>query len=68
MIWSLPLVAAAVTLASWFGVRSGAAPPIASVDTTMIAASFEAEIGDPRLRAMIGRFAETARAQNGTLP
>ena len=74
MIWSLPVVAAAVSLASWFAIRAVAAAPPAIADTaiadtpTTIAVSCDAEIGDPSLRAMIGRFAETARAQNGTLP
>jgi hypothetical protein len=60
MIWSIPVVALVSTLASWLAVRVVAAPQTST--STSIAAS-DAEIGDPSLRAMIGRFAESARAQ-----
>jgi hypothetical protein len=73
MIWSIPVVALASTLALFFGSRLAASglptppPAIATVilPATLAAASSGAEIGDPSLRALIGRFADSARAQNG---
>jgi hypothetical protein len=65
MIWSIPVVALASTLAGWLVVRAGdapAAPPLA-VTTSTVAAPSESEIGDPSLRAHIRRLAESARAQ-----
>jgi hypothetical protein len=68
VIWSIPVVALASTLALFFGSRLAASglptPPPAIVPATL-AASSGAEIGDPSLRALIGRFADSARAQNG---
>jgi len=68
MIWSIPVVALASTLALFFASRLAAsglpAPPTAIVPSTF-AASSGAEIGDPSLRALIGRFADSARAQTG---
>jgi hypothetical protein len=71
MIWSIPVVALASTLALFYASRLAArdlANPTfqfpASVRATL-AASSGAEIGDPSLRAMIGRFADSARAQSG---
>ena len=68
MIWSIPVVALASTLALFFGSRLAASglstPPPAIVPATL-AVSSGAEIGDPSLRALIGRFADSARAQNG---
>jgi hypothetical protein len=64
MIWSIPVVALASTLASWLAVRGLAVPPAAVVVPTF-AVSSGAEIGDPSLRALIGRFAASARAQSG---
>jgi hypothetical protein len=60
MIWSIPIVALASTLAGAVLVSrlGGRAPtPVGA------AAAADAEIGDPSLRAMIGRFAQSARAQ-----
>ena len=68
MIWSIPIVALASTLALFFASRLAASrlatPPPAIVPATL-AASSGAEIGDPSLRALIGRFADSARAGNG---
>jgi hypothetical protein len=68
MIWSIPVAALASTLALFFASRLAApdlaAPLSANVPATL-AASSGAEIGDPSLRAMIGRFANSARAQSG---
>jgi hypothetical protein len=69
MIWSIPVVALASTLALFFASRlatgdlAQANPAVAPSAT--IAASSGAEIGDPSLRALIGRFADSARAQSG---
>jgi len=72
MIWSIPIVALASTLALFFGSRLAASdlptPPPAIVSAILpatLAASSGAEIGDPSLRALIGRFADSARAHNG---
>jgi hypothetical protein len=75
MIWSIPVVALVSTLASWLAVRVVAAPQMESTSgaasssasalassSSSIAAA-DTEIGDPSLRAMIFRFAESARAQ-----
>jgi hypothetical protein len=54
LIWSLPVV----VMASWLAVRAlgaSAAPSLAVADS---------EIADSSLRAMIGRFADAARARS----
>jgi hypothetical protein len=68
MIWSIPVVALASTLAGWLAVRPAgmpAAPALAVSASTTLAAASDVEIGDPSLRALISRFADSARAQNG---
>jgi hypothetical protein len=65
MIWSIPVVALASTLASWLAVRGLAVPPPPAIVPTTLAASSGAEIGDPSLRALIGRFADSARVHSG---
>ena len=66
MIWSIPVVALASTLASWLVVRGVDAPvaPALAVSGETVAATSDSEIGDPSLRALIGRFAESARTQH----
>ncbi len=67
MIWSIPVVALASTLAGWLAIRPAAmpaAPPLA-ITTSTIATTTVNEIGDRSLRALIGRFADSARAHSG---
>ena len=57
MIWCIP----AVVLASWLVVRAlGASPAPFAPAATMVVS--DNEIGDPSLRALIGRFADAARS------
>ena len=65
MIWSIPVVALASTLASWLAVRGLEVPAPPAIVPATLAASSGAEIGDPSLRALIGRFADSARVHNG---